>query len=300
MTEELYITEAQRLRPGMVQMATRYLENLDDAEDIVQEALLKMWTMRQMITTQTADRIAFLIVKQLCISELRKREYRKVSSLSLADMEVADTATDPQELEERDRQLMKAVKQLPSKQRILLQMRYLKGEDYSSISQKTGCSEAYIRLSLSRARTAIYKIMSAVVVLLACVFIPASLYRSHQSDENSSMIVAKTEKHVQSAPPPSASTTKANKPASTPVKRRSPKPVDINTQLATQPDTHEMICYESSLPITNPEQAIITQEDILTINKIYAEQETAELLLKLKIWLNEDAQKPELLTSQLD
>jgi RNA polymerase sigma-70 factor (ECF subfamily) len=44
MTQEEFKEEAQRLRPRLMQLARRFL-NDDDAEDTVQDALLRLWLM---------------------------------------------------------------------------------------------------------------------------------------------------------------------------------------------------------------------------------------------------------------
>ena len=44
MTQEEYKEEAQRLRPHLMEVARRYLDN-DDAEDTVQDALMRLWQM---------------------------------------------------------------------------------------------------------------------------------------------------------------------------------------------------------------------------------------------------------------
>lgn len=169
MTEQVFIDEVQRLRQQMVRVATRYLEDVDGAQDMVQDALLKLWSMHDMLSCPM-DRLAFTVLKHRCLDELRKREhYRRAEGLTLEQLEVADTdANDLQALEERERQLMKAVQKLPSKQRLLLQMRYVRGTDIDTLSQILGSSQDSIRQSLSRARRSVLKALGAVVA--ACIF----------------------------------------------------------------------------------------------------------------------------------
>lgn len=170
MTEDKYITEVERLRPRMVATATRYLENSDEAEDITQDALLKLWSMHQMLQESDVDRLAFTIIKHLCINELKRREYRKGDqSVSIDSIDVAMDSHNPQEIEEREQQLMTAVNKLPSRQRLLLQMRYLKGKDVSTIAAITGGTEQGIHKALKRARVKVYQLMAAVVVAVICM-----------------------------------------------------------------------------------------------------------------------------------
>lgn len=47
MTADKYTFEVQRLRDRMVAVATRMLDNRDEAEDVTQDALLKLWAVRK-------------------------------------------------------------------------------------------------------------------------------------------------------------------------------------------------------------------------------------------------------------
>ena len=157
----------------MVDVATRYLDNHDDAEDITQDALLKLWVMHEMLRESEVDRIVFTVLKHLCIDELRRREYRKgKQTLSIDSIDVAVEADNPQEIEEREKQLMIAVGKLPSKQRLLLQMRYIKGKDVCTIAQITGSTEESINMALSRARNKVYKFMAVVVAVVCLALFP--------------------------------------------------------------------------------------------------------------------------------
>ena len=46
MEQNKFELEAKRRRPALLRMAIRYLEDSDEAEDVVQDALLKLWFLR--------------------------------------------------------------------------------------------------------------------------------------------------------------------------------------------------------------------------------------------------------------
>lgn len=170
MTEGKYTFEVKRLRDQMVAVATRYLDDRDEAEDITQDALLKLWAMRKKLQDSDVDRLSFTILKHLCVDELRRRGCRKGNrTVDIDSVEIAMELDNPQEIEERERQLMIAVNKLPSKQRLLLQMRYLKGMKPSAIAEIVGGSEDSINMALSRARNGVYKLMVAVTVVAICI-----------------------------------------------------------------------------------------------------------------------------------
>ncbi|MBQ1581788.1 MAG: sigma-70 family RNA polymerase sigma factor, partial [Prevotella sp.] len=59
MTTEEFKLEAQAIRPRLISQAQRYLDNTDDAEDVVQDALLRLWQMREQLRSPL-DRMAMV------------------------------------------------------------------------------------------------------------------------------------------------------------------------------------------------------------------------------------------------
>ena len=45
MTQEEYWQEAKELQPKLIEVALRFLRHKEDAEDIVQDVLAKLWSM---------------------------------------------------------------------------------------------------------------------------------------------------------------------------------------------------------------------------------------------------------------
>lgn len=180
----------------MVAIAMRYLGNPDDAEDATQDALLKLWAMHEMLRGHEVERIAFTILKHLCIDRLRQRERRRgVQTIGVDNIDIAMEADNRQETEERERQLMAAVGKLPSRQRLLLQMRYLNGKDVHTIAQITGSTEGSINMALSRARNKVCQLMATVVVVACLVFIPVCWNQSTSQDVIADVPVKVNETH---------------------------------------------------------------------------------------------------------
>ena len=72
MTQEEFKEEAQRLRPRLKLTARRYLGD-DDAEDTVQDALLRLWQMVGELR-QPLDALALRQTRNLCIDQVRRRK----------------------------------------------------------------------------------------------------------------------------------------------------------------------------------------------------------------------------------
>lgn len=173
MIEEQYIQEVQRLRSQMVSIATHYLQNRDDAEDAVQNTLLRLWTVHPMIVPQSVDRIAFTVLKRICINELTRRSMRRRHEVDTIDnLDIPATSEYSHEADEREQKLIRIVSKLPSRQQMMLRMRYIKGKDIATIARISGTTEDSVYMVLSRARTNIMKMMAVVVATVIIVLCP--------------------------------------------------------------------------------------------------------------------------------
>lgn len=146
MTQEEFKEEAQRLRPRLMLTARRYLGD-DDAEDTVQDALLRLWQMVGELR-QPLDALALRLTRNLCIDQVRRRK----PTVMLTDSGGTDLADGDDERIER---MMAVVSTLPDLQQTILRLRHLEGMEMNEIADLTGSSEVAIRKALSRARQAV-------------------------------------------------------------------------------------------------------------------------------------------------
>ena len=146
MTQEEFKEEAQRLRPRLMLTARRYLGD-DDAEDTVQDVLLRLWQMVGELR-QPFDALALRLTRNLCIDKVR----RKRPTLTLTDSGETGEADDNDERIER---MMAVVSTLPDLQQTVLRLRHLEGMEMNEIADLIGSSEVAIRKALSRARQAV-------------------------------------------------------------------------------------------------------------------------------------------------
>ena len=146
MTQEEFKEEAQRLRPRLMLTARRYLGD-DDAEDTVQDALLRLWQMVGELR-QPLDALALRLTRNLCIDQVRRRK----PTVMLTDSDGTDLADGDDERIER---MMAVVSTLPDLQQTILRLRHLEGMEMNEIADLTGSSEVAIRKALSRARQAV-------------------------------------------------------------------------------------------------------------------------------------------------
>lgn len=149
MTEEQYQEEVVTMRARLMMTARRYLTN-DEAEDTVQDVLLRLWQILPELHSPM-EPLAHILVRNYSVDRLR----RKRPTLQLS--EVAD-ATDSKTESERAERIMAIISRLPALQQTIFRLRHIEGMEMKDIAQLMGSTEAAVRKSLSRARQSIIRI----------------------------------------------------------------------------------------------------------------------------------------------
>ncbi|MBR4389655.1 MAG: sigma-70 family RNA polymerase sigma factor [Prevotella sp.] len=142
MTQETFQDEAKRLRPTLTAVAERYSDNAADAEDIVQDVLLKLWLMHDDLRSP-ADGLAIMMTRNLSIDHQRRRKPQRPT---------LDIPEEEHEEDERIDRMMQLIDTLPPMQQIILRFRHLDGMEYSEIAHITSSTETAVRKMISRAR----------------------------------------------------------------------------------------------------------------------------------------------------
>ena len=137
--------EAQRVRPQLLTVARRYLGD-DNAEDVVQDALLRLWQMVGEVR-RPMDALASVLTRNLCISQLRRQRCPSGLSEENITSEDSDYADD-----ERLSRMLAIIETLPSLQQTILRLRHIEGMEMKDIATLIGSNEVAIRKALSRAR----------------------------------------------------------------------------------------------------------------------------------------------------
>lgn len=146
MTLEDFKEETQRVRPVLMRVALQYLRDGDEAEDIVQDVLLRLWQMLGELRSPF-EPLARRLVRNFAIDKLRRTR----PTIALVDMSVADDEP-PDDLVEKT---MRIVETLPEMQQVILRLRHMEGMEMREIAQLTGSTEVAVRKALSRARKAV-------------------------------------------------------------------------------------------------------------------------------------------------
>lgn len=163
------------LREKLFNYSRKMTEETSDAEDIVQEAFLKLWRIREKLDEyRSIDALATEIVKNLCLDRWRSPAH--ASSIELDEIKAQAGWDNPERaLVEQDqvRLIGKIIESLPPLQQTIIRMKDVEGYESEEIAEITGCDIQAVRMNLSRARKKVRE-----------VFLQVTNERKENKDEN--------------------------------------------------------------------------------------------------------------------
>ena len=153
MEQHKFEIEAKRMRPSILRLAMHYTEDEDEAEDVVQEVLLKLWFLRERLEAyRSIDALAMVITRHLCLNRKRERHLEKVP---LEEGRTIIGEDGPERMiiqEERMDEILNLIAELPDLQQSVLRMKHVEGFEVEEIARLTGSNPIAVRTNLSRAR----------------------------------------------------------------------------------------------------------------------------------------------------
>lgn len=154
-----FIHSVERLRGDLLRQARRLLDSEDDAEDAVQETLIKLWIMKERILNADKMRnMATVVCRNVSLNILRDAR----QSVPIETAEVITLQGNPQvllEQQESRQKLKRSIEKLTDEQRAILRMRNVENMTYADIAKIIGSSESSVRGMISKARLALLKQM---------------------------------------------------------------------------------------------------------------------------------------------
>lgn len=144
-------------------MAYRLMGNREEAEDVVQEVYLKLWSMRKGLDKyDSIEALSIRITRNLCLDILRRRKTRQ----NAMDAEKkkwegihSETPEDSIENKEENEIVLSLIEALPEPQRSLVHLRHIEGKEYDEIASMVNMNVNAIRVSISRARKQMREIL---------------------------------------------------------------------------------------------------------------------------------------------
>ena len=150
------------LKDKLYRLALRITLNNAEAEDVVQETLIKVWNRRsQWEEIESIEAFALTICRNLSLDKI-KRMGNDHDSLddSAHDSPYSSSSSNPEEQTmARDQVALvrQLIDRLPEKQRSVIQLRDIEGKSYREIATIMCISEEQVKVNLYRARQTIKK-----------------------------------------------------------------------------------------------------------------------------------------------
>ena len=162
----------QRYKNRLTNFTYRFLGNIEESEDVVQETFLRLYRNRD-----AYKRIAkfstwiYTIAGNLAKTELRKRKRRKVVSLTNIgydekDYEIADIALTPESKTDsalKEEKIQKAIQKLSPRFRQVIVLREIEGLSYEEISEIINAPLGTVKSRVNRARHALQQYLKDIL-----------------------------------------------------------------------------------------------------------------------------------------
>lgn len=146
------------LKNELYRLALRITLNSAEAEDVVQDTLIKVWDKRDSWQEiNSVEAFSLTICRNLALDRLKKKGNDNLS-IEEECTEPASAASNPLEQtlqNDRIDQVRRLINELPEKQRSCIQLREFEGKSYKEVAEVLGISEEQVKVNIFRARQTI-------------------------------------------------------------------------------------------------------------------------------------------------
>ena len=148
MNQETFKTSVFVHKDKLFRFARRILISDDEAFDVVQEILMKLWEKRESITDlNSIEAYAMRMVNNECINRLRKFDVREnYKNTTQVKLSIQDEEQEIKPI------ILKLINQLPEKQRKVMHLKDVEEFEMKEIASILEMEENTVRVNLMRAR----------------------------------------------------------------------------------------------------------------------------------------------------
>lgn len=144
------------LKNVLYRLALRITMNREEAEDVVQDTLMKVWDKRDTLDNIDSIEAYSLTICRNIALDTTKRAARSNESLDQNNIEsqVSSLAAPDERTEQKDMldMVRRIVDSLPEKQRVCMQLRDFEGKSYKDIAAVLSITEEQVKVNIYRAR----------------------------------------------------------------------------------------------------------------------------------------------------
>ena len=142
------------LKDKLFRLALRITFDRAEAEDVVQDTMIRVWNKREEWTQfGSIEAYCLTVAKNLAMDRSQKKEAQNVELTP--EMEEESEISGPYDQlvnNERMSIIHRLINELPEKQRLIMQLRDIEGESYKEIAKILNLTEEQVKVNLFRAR----------------------------------------------------------------------------------------------------------------------------------------------------
>ena len=139
------------LQTAMQRLAEKMMDNVDDAEDIVQDVFLTLWDRRDELSRIVKlDSYCMQMVRTKSIDLMRKRKTYELHKESIATLTDNEVLMEIEESRQQSEMLYQMLGTLPEKQQQAIQMKYIENRSTKEIESALQMSSNNVYTTLSR------------------------------------------------------------------------------------------------------------------------------------------------------
>jgi RNA polymerase sigma-70 factor (ECF subfamily) len=157
MNQEDFESRVLPAKNKLYRFAFKLLGSSEEAKDVVQETMIKVWNGRDLAEVQNMEAWCMRITKNLSLDKLRSRQ-RKATGPMNDGFDVAHESLSPfekTELHESMKRINELMTALPEKQRQVMHLRDVEGYSYNEICDILELDMSQVKVNLFRARNAV-------------------------------------------------------------------------------------------------------------------------------------------------
>ena len=146
------------LKNQLYRLALRITLNSAEAEDIVQETLIKVWNRRDTWDEiKNIEGFCFTVCRNLSLDSIKRHDNLNANLDEAQVEQMAQVPTPSEQTIENDRLAIvrRIIDNLPEKQRSCIQLRDFEGKPYKDIAQILDITEEQVKINIFRGRQTI-------------------------------------------------------------------------------------------------------------------------------------------------
>lgn len=153
MTQTEFLDTIMPFKDKVFRLAKRLLVSTEEAEDVTQEILLRLWNNKKKIAQyRNLEAFSMTMTKNFCLDKLKSKQ---AQNLRIIHSNYHDTKASLQkqvEVSDSLNWVAKIIEELPEQQRLIIQLRDVEAYEFDEIATILNMNQTAIRVNLSRAR----------------------------------------------------------------------------------------------------------------------------------------------------